>query len=256
MLTWPEGNGWVVEQLRQRLQPGITTGALVFGVTERAQDVLVEVFLTRENRSTRIIAQELIWASPIFLIPYILREPAPALVAALRAFQYAPWLVANLSLRAFLQERKGMAIAWDNVIYASDSLGYVVATHQSLVTHPGATVLTYYYPLASGPPGQARLTSALATSWQDWAELILQDLSRPHPDIRRLVSRIDLFRWGHAMIRPRTGFAWGEARQRVLAQPGRVHFAHSDLSAYSVFEEALYRGVLAAEQVLGRLGSG
>jgi hypothetical protein len=226
---------------------------LVFGVTEREQDVLVEVFLTRENRSIRILAQELIWASPSFLIPYILREADQALVAALREFQYAPWLVANLSLRMFPQEHKGMAPAWDNVIYDSDSLGYVVATHQSLVTHPDATVLTYYYPLASSPPAQAR-RALLARSWQDWVEWILRDLSHPHPDIRQWVSHIDIFRWGHAMIRPRIGFVWGEARQRVLAQQGRIHFAHSDLSAYSVFEEALYRGVLAADQVLGRLG--
>jgi hypothetical protein len=33
---------------------------------------------------------------------------------------------------------------------------------------------------------------------------------------------------------------------RALASPQpRIHFAHSDLSAYSVFEEALYQGTRA-----------
>jgi len=35
---------------------------------------------------------------------------------------------------------------------------------------------------------------------------------------------------------------------------GRLHFAHSDLSAYSVFEEAHAHGVRAADQVLSAAG--
>jgi hypothetical protein len=68
------------------------------------------------------------------------------------------------------------------------------------------------------------------------------------------VSRIDIIRWGHAMVRPRVGFIWSEARRRVIGYNSRIHFAHSDLSGYSIFEEAQYRGVLAAERVLDRLG--
>jgi hypothetical protein len=33
-----------------------------------------------------------------------------------------------------------------------------------------------------------------------------------------------------------------------------VHFAHSDASGLSLFEEAQYRGVAAAERVLAALG--
>ncbi len=55
------------------------------------------------------------------------------------------------------------------------------------------------------------------------------------------------------MVRPRVGFIWSEARRRVLDRQSRIHFAHSDLSGYSIFEEAQYRGVLAAERVLNRL---
>jgi hypothetical protein len=46
---------------------------------------------------------------------------------------------------------------------------------------------------------------------------------------------------------------WGSARERVLRHTGRVHFAHSDLSGFSLFEEAQYRGVTAAERVLAAL---
>jgi hypothetical protein len=40
------------------------------------------------------------------------------------------------------------------------------------------------------------------------------------------------------------------AYQRAAEPIGNVHFAHSDLSGFSLFEEAQYRGVAAAEQVL------
>jgi len=69
-----------------------------------------------------------------------------------------------------------------------------------------------------------------------------------------VVTRLDMVRWAHAMVRPRPGFVWGEARQRLLRAQDRVLFAHSDLSGYSIFEEANYRGVLAAERVLKWLG--
>ncbi len=253
VLTWPEGNGWIVKQLRQRLQARITTNALVYCVTEGDSAVSIDVFLPKEKRSIRLIAQEVIWACPVFLAPYVLSEPAAELNDAIGEFQYAPWLVANLSLRAFPKASRGMPLAWDNVIMNSDSLGYVVATHQSLATHPTETVLTYYHALADGSPLEQR-KRLLATSWSDWIESILYDLSRPHPDIRELVSRIDIIRWGHAMVRPRVGFIWSEARRRIIEYNSRIHFAHSDLSGYSIFEEAQYRGVLAAERVLDRLG--
>ena len=61
---------------------------------------------------------------------------------------------------------------------------------------------------------------------------------------------------GHAMVRPRPGVVWGPARARVLAHRGRVQFAHSDASGLSLFEEAQYRGVAAAERALSALGGG
>jgi len=146
-----------------------------------------------------------------------------------------------------------MPRCWDNVLYDSDALGYVVATHQSLRTHHDGTVFTYYYPLAGSSPDAER-RRLLETSWSAWAEWIFRDLSKAHPDIRGLATRLDVFRWGHAMVRPRPGFVWGAARRRAAEPSGRVYFAHSDLSGFSIFEEAQYRGVVAAEQALARLG--
>jgi hypothetical protein len=86
--------------------------------------------------------------------------------------------------------------------------------------------------------------------WDHWRDTILNDLSRAHPDIRDCVSRIDVMRFGHAMARPIPGSIFSESRLRLTKPHGRVLFAHSDVSGFSVFEEAQYRGVTAADRAL------
>ena len=90
-------------------------------------------------------------------------------------------------------------------------------------------------------------------SREDWAEQILADLERPHPDIRKITTKLDIFRDGHAMSRPVPGLIWGEARQRFADDSANLRFAHADVSGFSLFEEAQYRGVLAAERTLRRM---
>lgn len=252
VVTWPEGNGWLIARLRERLAAQVRSGVLVHRIEERGDRVHVDVLHPVEQRSERVIAEAVVFAAPKHTLPYVMpSQPLPR--ALLAEFEYAPWMVANLTLDRLPIERAGLPLAWDNVIYDSDSLGYVVATHQTLRTHVESSVFTYYQPLAGEPPeaGRRRL---LATPWRAWADAILADLARPHPEIAERVRSIDVFRWGHAMVRPRPGFVWGEARRRAAEPIGRVHPAHSDLSGFSLFEEAQYRGVLAAERILERLG--
>jgi hypothetical protein len=60
---------------------------------------------------------------------------------------------------------------------------------------------------------------------------------------------------GRTMARPGPHFAWSGSRLRDGRRATRVHFAHSDASGFSRFEEAQYRGVAAAERVLAALGA-
>ncbi len=83
---------------------------------------------------------------------------------------------------------------------------------------------------------------------------LLADLSPAHPNLRELVERLDVMRWGHAMVRPKPGFLWGESRRKASAPYRRIHFAGADLSGLPLFEEALYHGVRAAEEVLAARG--
>jgi hypothetical protein len=57
-------------------------------------------------------------------------------------------------------------------------------------------------------------------------------------------------RMGHAMVRPVPGSIFSAERQRLARPQGRILFANSDLSGISIFEEAQYHGVKAAQEIL------
>ena len=94
----------------------------------------------------------------------------------------------------------------------------------------------------------------LHQDWTYWKEAVLHDLARVHPDVRKCVSRIDVMRFGHAMARPKPGAIFSPERRKLAALDGRLLFANSDLTGFSIFEEAQYRGVGAAEKALRLLG--
>jgi hypothetical protein len=146
----------------------------------------------------------------------------------------------------------GFPFAWDNVLYDSRSLGYVVATHQRL-TDFGPTIWTHYQPFSDADPRSAREKLA-ALDHATIAEAVLADLGRAHHGLEESIERIDAWRWGHAMIRPGPGFVWSQARRRAAEPLGRIHFAHSDLSGLALLEEAHDQGVRAAEAVLRATG--
>jgi phytoene dehydrogenase-like protein len=246
LLTWPEGNGRLVRHLAGVAGPRLRTGALVTEVRPARGGAEI-VYANAAGEIVGLRARAVVFALPRFLVPHVVTG-APNLA---HEFAYGSWMVANLTLRGRPQGR-GFPLAWDNVLYDSPSLGYVVATHQTGRDH-GATVFTYYRPFVEADTRAVR-TRLLETSWQQWVDAILADLAPAHPDLASLVDRVDVYLWGHAMVRPRPGFLWSDAL-RAAAQPmGPVHFAHTDLSGMALFEEAQYWGLRAAEQVLAAIG--
>lgn len=238
-LTWPEGNGWITRRLLETLAPYVRTGSMVHRIAREGRKLRVSA------GDTDYIAEHVIFAAPSFLASYVCEDAPPLRLV------YSPWLTANLTLDRLPVEH-GFETAWDNVIYDSPALGYVVATHQSLRTHIDRTVWTFYWSLAEGSPAANRAL-LLAKDWSYWKEAIFSDLERAHPDIRQCVSRIDVLRLGHAMARPVPGFLGSEQRRRLTEGSGNLLFANSDLSGFSIFEEAQYRGVKAAERALQRV---
>ncbi|MEO8389628.1 MAG: NAD(P)-binding protein [Polaromonas sp.] len=252
VLTWPEGNGWLTRQLAQPLGERLRTGLTVLRVAAGRHGVEVEAFNAATRAVERWQADQCILALPLFVAARVVENPPPALREAAAALRYAPWLVANMHLGAALHDRPGAAPSWDNVIYGGDAegagaigaaegLGYVDAMHQSLRAVPGATVLTCYRALGLGTDARRRLYEQ---PWTHWRDTILRELSVPHPDLPGKATRMEITRYGHAMSVPVPGIR-GHAALQALQHPQaaqRLHFAHADLSGYSVFEEAFTQG--------------
>ncbi|UZK65416.1 flavin monoamine oxidase family protein [Sphingomonas sp. M1-B02] len=245
-LTWPEGNGRLVQCLAAAFPDRIASGRIVHSVARHEPGVTVDSFDVAANRTVRTRARAAILATPHFVTARLCPLPGDA-----KGFSYAPWLVANITVDRLPQGR-GVPLAWDNVSSTSNSLGYVVATHQGPAAITNATVLTWYLPLSDMTPEVGRRL-LLARPAEEWKRMVRDDLLAMHPDLDDAIRSIELWRWGHAMIRPTPGFLeHGEA-----ARPKPPLFlAHSDLSGLSLFEEAHYHGVRAAEDAMALLGHG
>lgn len=244
-LTWPEGNGRLTGLMADRLGSRVATGQVAFRARAEGDGAVIDVFDAARATSIRYRADAVILAMPHFIASRLLGErPDPA-------FSYAPWLVANITVDRAPAGR-GSALAWDNVSATSASLGYVVATHQS-ASREGPTVLTWYMALSDMPPAAARRLLVERPD-ADWRRLVRDDLLGMNPDLDGAIRSIDLWKWGHAMIRPTPGFLWRVAPAGRAAIRPPFFRAHSDMSGLSLFEEAHYQGMVAAEAALSSLG--
>lgn len=248
VLTWPEGNGRLVKHLRQYCREQARPQSLVYRVTPRDNEVWVDYFDVRTHTSKRIVAERCIMATPHFITSRLLGQHAAA-----GNFTYSPWMVANITLNGFPDSR-GYPLSWDNVFYKGRSLGYVYAQQQQLEWRlPAQHVVTYYLPLDELPAVDAR-KYAIALKHSHWVRIITDELEKAHHGIRKQIAHIDVWLWGHGMIRPEPGFISSNTRLQAQ-QPvnGNIFFAHSDLSGISIFEEAFYHGNRAARELVRSL---
>jgi len=250
VVTWPEGNGHLVNELFSRSRVTFQANALVTRVAIEDQHPVVEYFDATSQQVVRVNTNAVIVCMPRFIASRIVHGMSPA---DFTSFTYAPWMVANISLSK-LPAGKGQPLSWDNVAYDSPMLGYVNATHQSLAQRHDSTVITYYWPLTQAEPKDARQW-AIDRPLQDWQHDVSNDLLRIHPELHGHIDNMDVWLWGHGMIRPVPGFIWGRERQAALKQSPPIFFAHSDMSGISIFEEAYCRGVDIAKQCVGHLQS-
>lgn len=256
IIAFPEGNARLVASMAEaaRVSERLRTSTVVHRIDPDTG--IAHAFDLDSERPLTVHAEVILWAAPRFVLRHVLPgiDPLPA-----DALTYAPWLVANVQVRQ-APGGVGALPAWDNVQVGADHLGYVLANHHESLAdkvRPGA-VLSFYQPLpADDAKGLAEARNRLlSTSLQGWTEHVVTALEAMHPGIGQDVERIDIARWGHAMVRPVPGWLFGSSRALAAAPIGRVLPAAADVGGLPLFEEAYARGVRAAEEALARLGRG
>ncbi len=253
VLTWPEGNGWLMKQLAASVKEHVKSSVMAYSVTNTQEGKLaVNTFDLKTQKSFTILAAKVIFASPQYVNNRIIKGfNRPAIDQA--DFNYAPWMVANITIKA-LPNTKGTGLCWDNVAYNTPSVGYVNASQQNLTSAEDKKVITLYLPLCDHEPRVARL-AAYARTYDQWLDIVIPELEHMHPNITESIEHIDVWIWGHGMISPAPGFVWGESRKNALKSiDNKLFFAHTDLSGVSIFEEAFHQGIRAAKEVLASYG--
>jgi glycine/D-amino acid oxidase-like deaminating enzyme len=253
VLTWPDGLQPVALGLRNRIDAARCLSGMALKVRERGAKVEVTCYNEETQKVFTLLAKRVIVAMPLHVAMHVVEGITDFGFEPLRDLpSSAPWVVTNFLLNEFPAERNPhQPLAWDNVVYASRSLGWVVATHQWIrQAKPPQTVFTAYHALAnlSAVDGRHWLSEARQESL---LELALGDLGQAYGrGFMSCVRQAEITLRGHAMATPTPGFLGRPGIQGLRSADQRILFAHADLSGLSVFEEAAWWGEQAARRIL------
>lgn len=245
-LTWPEGNYFLVNCLKEKISAHLKTGQLVYRISKQEDSWQCFVYDVAQNKSSMYACKHVIAATPQFVNKRLFNLPENIQYTE---FNYYPWLVANITINDKKKLNGLGELAWDNVFYHSKSLGYVNACHQTQDRLQNKTVITFYYNFSEQAAKQER-EFVYGKDENFWRTFILDDLKTAHPELEEAVDEMELYLYGHGMICPAVGFRSSSSRKQLETGFDNLHFVNSDVSGISIFEQAFYKGTLAAKKIL------
>lgn len=269
VLTWPNGLNTISERMRTWCQlqdcPSIkayrtlppSACALAASAIKIAETDTGVTVLVRDGAGEWLWlhAQAVVCAMPLYIAARVVHNIAQyGFDPKQHLPEYAPWLVSNFILRGMPPEARGAPLAWDNVAYQGQGLGFVLSTHQEIWRAPPPyTSFTAYNALNFDHPNEVRhwLINNRPETIYHHAAAEIEDMYGLTLRRHMLEARITVR--GHAMAAPIPGYRNNRGLQALQQHTGRLVFAHSDLSGYSVFEEACWWGKQAASTVLQQL---
>lgn len=256
VLTWPGGLAPLMQQLWQQAQqraPSLRAWpGFAVQVEEHSQGVRVLCAQAQGGawRTCELWADRVVLALPLHVARHVWSTGPWAGLPPLP--DHAPWLVANFMRQGFPVEAEGAPLAWDNVVYQGQGLGYVVSTHQDIrQARPERTVFTAYQALSQQSPAQIRSWLQRASAAELY-EAVASDLHQAYGSLFRWGNQaVEITVRGHAMASPAPGFLSHPTLLALRGADQKILFAHADLSGLSVFEEASWWGYQAALKLLG-----
>ncbi len=243
VFTWPEGNARLAKHLSKFVENKHLKNHLVFDVNSGKENVEVLVFDNQSKTSKKIIAEKVLFATPQFVNQHIFKN------RKFKDFNYVPWLLATLTLK---NEFGGAEeLAWDNVIFGTEGLGYINDQHQNLNQIVGEKVITYYRSFSTDNCKKAR-RKLYNLNEEELKNIVLADLKIAHPEIEDFIIDIQFHKLGHGMISPVPDFIFGKEKKLAIQNiDDKIFFAHTDLSGISIFEEAFHQGIRAGKEMIG-----
>ena len=243
LLTWPEGNGFLIKGFENKIKSKIHSNLLVLKILEKNGCYYV---FSKENGSQNIKikkAKKIISALPHFVNKKVFDQ---SFSLSDVSHEYSPWLVANLSIKNLPDEFRD--IPWDSVSYHHESLGFVRSDHQNLGGNSRGSVLTYYYPFSKENTTSER-NNLQNLDLNIKTKEILEELDNYYLGLSKSVTKIDYWIWGHAMCRPYPGIMKKVIGRKTNKAHDGLYLAHTDYSGISIFEEAFYQGFRAANAI-------
>ncbi|MCC6372142.1 MAG: NAD(P)-binding protein, partial [Bacteroidia bacterium] len=113
ILTWPEGNGYLVKLFEKKLSNHITTSCLVESISIVNDNVELLVKNFTNNTITRVLCKQCVLAVPPFVVAKILSPQLNYPVELTKQLEHSPWLVATVML-SHLDANKQSPLCWDN----------------------------------------------------------------------------------------------------------------------------------------------
>ncbi len=235
VLTWPEGNGFLSDCLQKNIKKKIYANSLVRKISKKDNFFEIQISNTKENTYQKFEAKKVIYCLPRYTAPFVIDNYPKT-----ESLKYYPWIISHMYLEKAALE-KNHALAWDTVRFLSSDLGYINNYHQYITQNTNEVLITFYSVFADGTPRENR---KLLSSWnsEEIKKDLLTKLEKYHPGIESAIQSIDYRILGHAMISPAVNFIWNERKNVLPSEWNGIHFAHSDMSGISIFEEAFHRG--------------
>lgn len=252
VLTWPDGLAPLLRHMRNTIGSPQQLSGFAWRIRQQGKEVSVDYLDAKGNQ--RLLAKRIILATPLYVSTHLLGDQLAKLGfdATQHLPSYAPWLVSNFLLHRFPSEAQAFPLAWDNVVYGSQSLGYVVSTHQLIRSaKPAHSVFTTYHAFAFENPTVTRKMLETCEAEKLFSIAVNDLLTVYGWRWRQSLQEVKMTARGHAMAQPRPGFLSNKGLHALRAADGAFLFAHSDLSGLSLFEEAAWWGERAARQILG-----
>jgi protoporphyrinogen oxidase len=250
VLTWPEGNGFLVSKLKEPFEKNIRTNTAIISIEELIDSVKVIVYNIKNHEIIEYNCNQLVLATPTYLNKHILKSSYWS-SDFFDDYVHHPWLVTTVTLSNF-PDTNGLELAWDNVKFGTKGLGYIFNQHQEFNQIKDKYVISVY--LAFDKQGDINERKKMfELSEEDMKYLVLEELKNIHPSIEQYILAMDFQQWGHGMVTPYPGSLRKSIEMNNKNKfSSRIKLAHTDYSGYSIFEEAFSMGKEASDFVLNK----